>query len=99
MSAIFVTGIGTDVGKTVASAVLAQLLDAGYWKPIQAGTEITDLGTIESIRGRERTYPSRYILKTPASPHLAAAIEGLHIELDDFVVPNYSEEHLIVEGA
>ena len=34
---LFVTGIGTDVGKTIAAAILTQALEADYWKPIQAG--------------------------------------------------------------
>ena len=37
MKKIFVTGIGTDVGKTVVSAILAEALEADYWKPVQAG--------------------------------------------------------------
>ena len=99
MSAIFVTGIGTDVGKTVACTILAKAMNAGYWKPIQAGIESKDIDFLEKYRGPDRTYKSRYTLKTPASPHLAAAIEGLHIEIDDFTIPNYSEETLIIEGA
>jgi len=34
---IFITGIGTDVGKTVAAAILTEALEADYWKPVQAG--------------------------------------------------------------
>jgi dethiobiotin synthetase len=34
---IFVTGIGTDVGKTIASSIITESLQADYWKPIQAG--------------------------------------------------------------
>ncbi len=32
MKRYFVTGIGTDVGKTVASAILVEALNADYWK-------------------------------------------------------------------
>ena len=42
----FITGIGTNVGKTIASAILTEALEADYWKPLQAG----DLGNSE---GRE----------------------------------------------
>ena len=34
---LFITGIGTDVGKTIASAIVTEALEADYWKPIQAG--------------------------------------------------------------
>ena len=34
MSIITITGIGTDVGKTVVSAVVVEALAADYWKPI-----------------------------------------------------------------
>ena len=33
----FITGISTEVGKTIASAILVEALEADYWKPIQAG--------------------------------------------------------------
>ncbi|HCQ30297.1 MAG TPA: ATP-dependent dethiobiotin synthetase BioD, partial [Flavobacteriales bacterium] len=41
-----VTGIGTDVGKTIVSAILAEKLKADYWKPVQAGNEQTDSNTV-----------------------------------------------------
>ena len=41
-----ITGIGTDVGKTVVSSILAEALKASYWKPIQAG----DLDNSDSIK-------------------------------------------------
>jgi len=34
---LFITGISTEVGKTVASAIVTEALEADYWKPIQAG--------------------------------------------------------------
>ncbi|MFM2367780.1 MAG: dethiobiotin synthase, partial [Bacteroidota bacterium] len=34
---LFITGISTDVGKTIASAIITESLEADYWKPIQAG--------------------------------------------------------------
>ena len=37
MQRLFVTGISTEVGKTIASAILVEALQADYWKPIQAG--------------------------------------------------------------
>ena len=100
--AYFVTGIGTDVGKTVASAVLQQRLDADYWKPIQAGD--LDYGDRDRVRARSgfpehRFHPERYRLRTPASPHLAARLDGLRIELADFQLPDTGGRPLLVEGA
>jgi dethiobiotin synthetase len=37
MRPIFITGIGTGVGKTLVSAIVAEALGAYYWKPVQAG--------------------------------------------------------------
>ncbi|MFT4154064.1 dethiobiotin synthase [Parafilimonas sp.] len=83
---IFITGIGTDVGKTVAAAVLAEALQADYWKPVQAGFDAgTDAAFIQSVISNTQTkiYPETYKLKLPASPHIAAKEEGIRIELDE----------------
>ena len=75
---IFVTGIGTGIGKTVVAAILAEALQADYWKPVQAGYEDgTDSDWMRSVIQNNRTkiYPEVYRLKMPASPHLAAKNE------------------------
>lgn len=80
---IFITGIGTDVGKTLAAAVLVKALDAAYWKPVQAGLEpSTDAQTIIELTGINptRIFPSTYNLALPASPHIAARKEAVVIE-------------------
>ena len=85
MNTIFITGIGTDVGKTVASAVLTEALEADYWKPVQAGfDEGTDSTFIQNIVSNKRTtiYPETYKLKLAASPHIAAREERIKIGLD-----------------
>ena len=71
---IFVTGIGTDVGKTVASAILCRALNAAYWKPIQSGTTIgSDKHTIHELVGADiQIFPEIYALEAPLSPHTAA---------------------------
>jgi dethiobiotin synthetase len=97
--AIGVTGIGTDVGKTVVSSILVQALDAAYWKPVQAG----DLYYSDSDKIRGKTdvqliFPERHRLNTPMSPHAAAKIDNVEISLSDFSIPDYSGT-LIVEGA
>jgi len=85
MVPIFITGIGTDVGKTVVSAIVTEALGAHYWKPVQAGF---DQGTdsqwvaerISSPHGR--ILPETYRLRMPASPHIAAREEKITISLD-----------------
>lgn len=98
---IFVTGISTDVGKTIASAIVVEALQADYWKPIQAGDlENSDSHKIISyISNLESTiFESSYKLNTPASPHLAAEIDGITIDLKKIVEPK-TDNHLVIEGA
>lgn len=95
----FVTGIDTDSGKTLVSAILCEALHADYWKPIQAGFP-TDRDTVHTLVTNSTTvfHPEKYILKTPASPHAAAIIDGVTIQLDEFSAPKTGRD-LIVEGA
>lgn len=95
----FVTAIGTDSGKTIVSAILCKALMADYWKPIQAGFP-TDSETVQLLVGNAaiKIHEERYRLKTPASPHAAAALENIKIKLNDFVVPSHAKD-LIIEGA
>jgi dethiobiotin synthetase len=98
---LFITGIGTDVGKTLVSAVITEALQADYWKPVQAGLEpSTDAGTVRGLvqNSVSQFFPERYRLQMPASPHAAAAAEGITIQLQDFELPD-TQNHLLVEGA
>lgn len=96
----FVTGIGTGVGKTVVSAVLAQYYQASYWKPIQSGdlarSDSMEVGRL--IDSHLNIYPERFRLRLAASPHQSAAEEGLHVRLSDFKLP-VTDGPLVVEGA
>lgn len=101
-SAFFVTGTDTGIGKTVVSAILTRALNASYWKPIQAGLEEeTDTEFISRTTGfsEPQIKPERYRLNTPMSPHAAAEIDNVEISMDDFELPAYSTDHLVVEGA
>ncbi|WP_276485978.1 dethiobiotin synthase [Paraflavitalea pollutisoli] len=103
MNRIFITGIGTGVGKTFISALLARALEADYWKPIQAGFEEgTDSDYVRQLlRGTPGVvHPEAYKLRMPASPHIAAREEGVHISLQKICeqVPSISR-NLIIEGA
>ena len=88
----FVTGTDTGVGKTVVSAALMlryrRALPLRYWKPIQTGIEIDD-DTAEVTRlgacGADEIFASGIRLKTPVSPHLAAALAGETIALPPLV--------------
>lgn len=103
--ALFVTGTDTDVGKSIVSALLTLGLGASYWKPVQSGPgpdgTAGDSAYIQSITQlpAERFLPERHCLSQPLSPHAAAAIDGVDISLEDFVLPDYDRPHLIVEGA
>jgi len=99
----FVTGTDTGVGKTVVSALLCAGLEAVYWKPIQTGTrEGTDTKTVLQLAElpRQRSIPELYRFAPPVSPHLAAELAGVRIEMGRFRVPRtVKSKNLIVEGA
>jgi dethiobiotin synthetase len=98
---IFITGIGTDVGKTITSAIITQALGADYWKPVQAGDlDNSDSHKIQRYISNDKTviHPNSYSLNTPASPHLAAKIDGISIDLKKIIEPQ-TENHLVIEGA
>jgi dethiobiotin synthetase len=99
---IVVAGTDTEIGKTVFSAGLADLLGANYWKPIQAGLEgETDSRLVARLGGLsdDRIVPERYRLQTPASPHHAAAIDGVRIAAETLAVPDTGERPLVIEGS
>jgi dethiobiotin synthetase len=98
---LFITGIGTDVGKTIASAIVTQALEADYWKPIQAGDiDNSDSHKIGRYIDNPKTsiHPNAYCLNTPASPHYAAEIDGITIDLKKIKEPK-TKNHLVIEGA
>jgi dethiobiotin synthetase len=101
VSVIVVTGTDTDVGKTVFAAALTGALGASYWKPVQAGTDDgTDRQRVARLAGiaPQRILPEAYSLATPCSPHRAAEIDGVKIDLDRLALPQV-EGPLVVEGA
>lgn len=98
---LFVTGIGTDVGKTVVAAILTEALQADYWKPVQAGDLAnSDTHKVGRLISNDKTvfHQSAYALQTPMSPHAAAAIDGVEIGLDKIKRPK-TDNHLVIEGA
>ena len=96
MTRFVVTGTDTGIGKTIFSAALAQATGTPYWKPIQSGLEDeTDSETVTRLSGVP-IRPEAYRLVTPVSPHLAAEIDGVNIDLETLAPP---PGDLIVEGA
>lgn len=98
---LFITGIGTDVGKTIASSITVEALEADYWKPIQAGDlDNSDTNKVQKYVSNTTTefHKNAYALQTPASPHLAAQIDGIIIDINKIIEPTTSN-HLVIEGA
>lgn len=95
----FITGIGTDVGKTVVSAIVSEALQASYWKPIQAGDlDNSDSIKINSLTENVTVLEEGVKLSHPMSPHAAAEIDKVDITIGDFHLPSVAG-NLIVEGA
>ncbi len=97
----FVTGISTEVGKTIISAILTEALLADYWKPIQAGElDNSDTHKVRKLISNKKTkfHPSAFNLITPMSPHAAAAIDGAKISANKIVRP-ITKNMLVIEGA
>jgi len=98
---LFITGIGTDVGKTIASSILVEALEADYWKPIQAGDlDNSDTHKVEKYVSNTTTtfHKNAYALRTPASPHYAAEIDGITIDVKKIIEPTITN-HIVIEGA
>lgn len=95
----FVTAIGTDCGKTFVSAILTEVLQADYWKPIQAGLP-RDTDSVAAWVSNSKTvlHPETYLLTQPLSPHAAADLDKVAIKLAAIQKPD-TQNHLIVEGA
>jgi len=111
ISPIFITGIGTAIGKTLVSAIVAEALEADYWKPVQAGYgNGTDSDWIKTVlsNAKSKVHPEVYKLKLPASPHIAARNESIQISIEQ-IYSAYcqlsSDNHrngnsaLVIEGA
>lgn len=97
----FITGIGTDVGKTIVSAIVTEALQADYWKPIQAGDlNNSDTDTVKRLVSNTKTqfHNSAFNLQTPMSPHAAAEIDNVSITSRKIISPK-TNNHLVIEGA
>jgi len=101
VKSFIVSGTGTGIGKTLLSALLMSALpEYYYWKPIQAGTEEeTDSETVRRLSkcSPERIMPEAYVFSQPLSPHRAAALDNISIDLNKLALPPIFP--MIVEGA
>ncbi len=97
----FITGISTEVGKTIVAAIITEALEADYWKPVQAGElENSDTRKVKKLISNSKSvfYTNSYALQTPMSPHAAAEIDGITINLKQIKEPK-TKNHLVIEGA
>lgn len=97
----FISGIDTNIGKTIVSTILTEALEADYWKPIQSGDLMnSDSDKLRSLISNSKTYihPNAYALHEAASPHYSAALENIRIDMSTIELPQ-TNNHLIVEGA
>jgi dethiobiotin synthetase len=99
MKSYVVTGIGTEIGKTVVSAVLCEALKADYWKPVQAGDlHALDSDFVRNHTSQTQVIPARKLLTHAMSPHEAARLDGVELTEEHFELPRFSKQ-TIVEGA
>ena len=98
---IIIAGIHTGIGKTICSAVICQAFGYDYFKPVQAG----DLENSDSVFIKKNVinpsctiYPEAYQLNTPASPHFAAALDGVIIKKETIILP-VSKNNIVIETA
>ncbi|MFM7023699.1 MAG: dethiobiotin synthase [Flavobacteriales bacterium] len=100
MRKIFVTGIGTDVGKTIVSAILVEALQADYFKPVQAGMENPDREVVKSLVSAKRVkfHREKFVLQNAMSPHAAAELENIDLRLSKLKLPSHNNT-IIIEGA
>lgn len=94
--ALFVTGTGTDVGKTYVTALIAKLLrgagvDAGYYKAAVSGISFDAGGRISSdatfvaeTAGIDESHDQMVsrTYRAAVSPHLAARLEGGPVSME-----------------
>ena len=98
---LFITGIGTGIGKTIVSAVLTEKLKSDYWKPIQSGDlDDSDTLKVKSLVSNTTSvfHTEAYRLTQPFSPHKSAAIDGITIDLNKIIAPE-TNNNLLIEGA
>jgi dethiobiotin synthetase len=98
---LIIAGISTEVGKTIVSAIVVEALQADYWKPVQSGYPTdSDTRTVQGLisNATSRFHPESYRLREPLSPHAAARIDGVRIDVEQLTLPE-TDNALVVELA
>ncbi|MFZ4762106.1 MAG: dethiobiotin synthase [Alphaproteobacteria bacterium] len=107
-SGFIIAGTGTDVGKTMVSALLMSVLQGCYWKPIQTGISpatidiASDRATVQRLSSLppQHFIPETYNFEAPLSPHIASELENRPIDTASlFRLPNIPHAPLIIESA
>jgi dethiobiotin synthetase len=96
---IVLSGIGTEVGKTIVSSIFCQAFELNYWKPIQSGAkEDNDSRTVEHFAtNAKKIFPNSFCFQEPLSPDQAAKLEGVKIDVNKINVPD--SDKLLIEPA
>lgn len=97
----FITGISTEVGKTIVAAIITEALEADYWKPVQSGDlENSDTHKVQRLISNTKSvfHKNSYALQTPMSPHASAEIDRITIKMDKIIEPK-TKNNLVIEGA
>ncbi len=98
---IGISGIDTNIGKTIVSAILVEKFKCDYWKMIQSGDlDETDTMKVKSLVSNQNSkfHAERFQFKNPLSPHHAAKLENISVKLEDFQLPK-TKNNLLIEGA
>ena len=101
---IFITGTGTDVGKTYVTGLIVKKLKesgekAAYYKAAMSGNKRDENGQliprdavfVQEISGIEQPLKSMcpYVYENAWSPHLAAKAEGNPVHMDSIIQGYY----------
>lgn len=116
--ALFITGTGTDIGKTYVTALIVKKLreaglDGGYYKAALSGAIPDSAGKLlpgdalcvnrVAGLGEQTEHLVTYVYRDAVSPHLAAKINHLPIDLDrvkaDFARAKARHDYLTMEGS
>jgi len=104
---LFITGTGTNVGKTVVAAAVMHryrsMAPLRYWKPVQTGSERDDDTAVVRQLGacKDRELLDEGIrLSGPVSPHLAAELSQTRIHIPELLrMVETRPTNWVIEGA
>lgn len=100
----FISGTGTNVGKTIISSVLVKKLGADYFKPIQCGknsSSETDSDVVKKLCPKVKIFTESYFFIKPESPNIASQKENKKVELKELlkIRKEKTNNKIIIEGA